>query len=84
MANYPNEALTHVCRILLDEWELSQEHIENIAADLPGECEGIRQNRAEDAYMDHQQSLMESGGPDNSSYRRDMIAAGRGHLLGGR
>lgn len=42
-----------------------------------------RDNRAEAAYLDHQQSLMESGGPDNSSYRRDMISAGRCHLLGG-
>lgn len=41
-------------------------------------------NAAEAAYLDHQQSLMESGGPDDSTYRRDMIAAGRGHLLGGR
>jgi hypothetical protein len=24
---------------------------------------------------------MESGGPDDSAYRRDMINAGRGHLL---
>ncbi|MGB3898149.1 MAG: hypothetical protein WA973_06310 [Mesorhizobium sp.] len=40
-------------------------------------------NAAEAAYLDHQRSIMESGGPDDSSYRRDMIAAGRGHLIGG-
>ena len=40
-----------------------------------------RDNRAEAAYLDHQQSLMESGGADTSAYRRDMSAAGRSHLL---
>lgn len=40
-------------------------------------------NRAEAAWVAHQESLMESGGPDDSAYRRNMIAAGRGHLLGG-
>lgn len=38
-------------------------------------------NAAEAAYLDHQKSLVESGGPDDSAYCRDMIAAGRGHLL---
>lgn len=38
-------------------------------------------NAAEAAWMDQQQRLMEGGGPDDSAYRRDMIAAGRGHLL---
>lgn len=45
--------------------------------------ENWHDNRAEAAYLAHQQSLMESGGRDDSAYRRDMIAAGRGHLLGG-
>lgn len=40
-------------------------------------------NAAEAAWMDQQQRLMESGGPDDSAYRRDMVAAGRGHLIGG-
>ncbi len=40
-----------------------------------------RDNAAEAVWMDRQQSLMESGGPDDSAYRRDMIEAGRGHLL---
>jgi len=40
-----------------------------------------KQNEA--AYERHQSALMESGGPDDSAYRRDMIAAGRGHLVGG-
>ncbi len=78
---YPNEALTGVCKYLLDEWELTPDQIANLALDVAGECEAITDNRAENAWMDRQQSLMESGGPDDSAYRRDMINAGRGHLL---
>lgn len=78
---YPNEALTEICRQLLDEWELTSEQIANIAKDIPGECQAMADNRAEAAYLAHQQSLMESGGVDDSAYRRDMTAAGRGHLL---
>lgn len=43
--------------------------------------ENWHDNRAEAAWEARQQSLMESGGPDDSAYRRDMINAGRGHLL---
>jgi hypothetical protein len=35
----------------------------------------------EDAWQRQQESLMEDGGPDDSSYRQDLINAGRGHLL---
>lgn len=38
-------------------------------------------DEAEAAWDSQQERLMESGGPDDSAYRRDMIAAGRGHLL---
>ena len=74
--SYPNEALTEVCKTLLDEWELSPEDIANLAKDIPGECEGILENRAEQAWLDRSAT-------DDTTYRRDMIAAGRGHLLGG-
>ena len=37
----------------------------------------------EDAYDRAQERLMETGGPDDSSYRKQMIDAGRGHLLKG-
>lgn len=40
-------------------------------------------NRAEAAWLDRQQALMETGGPDTSTYRKAMTDAGRGHLLGG-
>lgn len=82
MSPYPNAALTDICKQLLGEWQLTPEQIANLAKDLPGECAAMADNRNEAAWMDRQQSLMESGGPDNSAYRRNMIAAGRGHLLG--
>lgn len=74
---YPNELLKDICNQLLDE-RLSSEQIANLAKDIPGECD----NMCEAAYERQQERLMESGGPDNSGYRRDMVLAGRGHLLG--
>lgn len=71
---YPSNALTEVAKQLLDEWNLTPEQIANFALDLPGECENILEARAE-AYWS------ERSEPDDSAYRRDMIAAGRGHLL---
>lgn len=41
----------------------------------------VAQNRAEEAYERHLESLRDSGGPDDSAYRREMQEAGRGHLL---
>lgn len=69
-----SDALTAICRELLDEWELSPEEIKNLAADIPGECEGILENRAEQAWENRSE-------PDDTAYRRQMIEAGRGHLL---
>lgn len=74
---YPNESLTSICEQLLDEWELTLEQIKNLAADIPGECEDIVQNRSEKAWENR-------ADPDDSAFRRDMFNAGRGHLLGGR
>ena len=45
--------------------------------------ENWHDNQAEQAWERQQASLMETGGPDDSTYRRDMIEAGRGHLLSG-
>lgn len=73
---YPTALLTDICKQLLDE-RLSSEDIANLAKDIPGECD----NMCEAAYDRQQERLMESGGPDDSSYRRDMVLAGRGHLL---
>jgi len=41
-AQKTNAALTDVCRLLLDERELTPEQIKNLAADIPGECEEMR------------------------------------------
>lgn len=38
-------------------------------------------NEDERRYDRDQELLMESGGTDDSAYRRDMKDAGRGHLL---
>lgn len=80
--SYPNSALSDICRQLLDEWNLTPEQIANLAKDIPGECAAMADNAAEEAWLEQQARLMESGGPDDSAYRRDMIAAGRGHLVG--
>lgn len=80
---FPNAALTDICRQLMDEWGLSIEEISNLAKNIPGECKAIADNRAEAAWMDRQSRLMESGGPDDSAYRRSIVDAGRGHLLRG-
>jgi hypothetical protein len=79
-APYPNDALTEVCKLLLDDWDLTPGQIANLAADLPAECDAHLDERNEAAW-ERQQERMESGGPDDSAYRRDIIAAGRGHLL---
>lgn len=80
---YSNAALTDICRQLLDEWELTPEQIASLAKDIPGECKNMADNRDEAAWLAQQAVLLELGGPDNSTYRREMIAAGRGELLGG-
>lgn len=77
--NYPNEALTDVCDLLMGDYSLTLDQIRNLAADILGECENLN----EQAYERQQAELMESGGSDNSSYRKAMTDAGRGHLLGG-
>lgn len=78
---FSNEALTAVCEVLLDDYEQTPEQIENLAKDLLRECKCIIENRAEAAWEDRQQSLMESGGPDDSAYRQSMKDSGRGHLI---
>jgi hypothetical protein len=78
---YPNEALTEVCELLLDDFGLTLKQIANLAGNLHSECEAIKEDRNEAAWERQQQSLMESGGPDDSAYRREMREAGRGHLV---
>lgn len=73
-------------------WEWAHEDYCPPVFEVAGDCQTLfdcidavdnwHDNRAEADYLAHQQSLMESDGRDDSAYRRDMIAAGRGHLLG--
>lgn len=78
---YPNKALADLCNQLLNYYELTPEQIASLAADIPGECKAIEESRDEAAYERQQQSLMETGGPDDSQFRKDLRDAGRGHLL---
>lgn len=77
---YPSSLLTAVCEMLLDEG-MTRDQIANIARDIPGECGSIADNRAEAAWIERNERLMENGGLDDSAYRRDVKAAGRGHLI---
>jgi len=73
---YDSKVLTEVAHELLYDEGLTLYQIAHFAADLLGECEAI----AEEAEQ-RRQRLSESGGPDDSSYGRDMVLAGRGYLL---
>jgi hypothetical protein len=76
--------------------ELAQHFLNDFGGDLDGDATadlaqtiqeaiedwlGDRERAAEAAYERQQQSLMESGGPDDSHYRQSLKDAGRGHLL---
>lgn len=71
------EALMEVLR----EFECTPEEAKNLCDDAVGDFKAEYENRAEEAWEARQQSLMESGGPDDSAYRRQMHEAGRGHLI---
>lgn len=74
--SYPNEALTDICKQLLDDWGLSPEEIKALAADISAECEALTENRNEAAW-----EAWTNRETDDSAYRRNMIDAGRGDLL---
>jgi hypothetical protein len=78
---YPNEALTDVCKLLLDEWDLDEEQVADLAADLAKEFLEHMMARNEAAWERRYGDLAETGGVDDSHYRQSMIDAGRGHLL---
>lgn len=79
---YPSEAMKHTVTTL-HEWEVSLSEIDAFACDLVQEYRG-HVAACEEAEAERQAELAaEYGAPDDSAYRRDMIAAGRGELLGG-
>jgi len=67
------EALVDV----LKDFDCSLEEAKGLLQDTVGEFE----NYLEEAYQRQQDELTESGGSDDSSYRRSLIDAGRGHLV---
>ena len=71
------EALIEV----LTDFDCSLDEAKNLLQDAAGDYEAELENCNEDAWERQQQSLMESGGPDDSHYRKSMADAGRGHLL---
>lgn len=80
---YPNKAMEAVCEMMLDDWNLTREQAKHLAHDLFREYSGLCDDREEADYMQRQRDLQENGGDGGyDAYRRDMIAAGRGHLLG--
>jgi hypothetical protein len=76
---YPNDLLADICE-QISEWDLTPEQLANLAKDIPREVGAIMEARNEAAWERQQEYLTESG-PDDSTYRRDMQNAGRGHLL---
>jgi len=75
---YPNEALTEVAKMLLDDYELTIEQIRNLACDLEGEAEAINEGRWERQQADLQEDHYDTR---YQQYRDDLIDAGRGHLV---
>lgn len=76
---YPNEALTAVCEMLADDFELTAEQVANLAADLAREFEA-----AADAANEAAWTCMydpERIASRDEAYRRNMVEAGRGGLL---
>lgn len=80
---YPNEAMEAVCHLLNEDWGLTEQQVRHLSQDLPRDFAALVENQAEADWHERQQALMESGGPDDSAYRRAIAEAGRGHLLGG-
>ena len=72
---FPHHALTDVCEMILDDYDLNEEQVKALAANLSSECEGILSNRAEQAHENHRS-------PDDTAYRKSIIESGRGHLIG--
>jgi len=72
-----NWQITEALVEVLKDFDCSLEEAKNLLADAYTDYDA----QMESAYQRQQDSLAESGGPDDSAYRRDIINAGRGHLL---
>ena len=70
------EALTDVCNVLLDDYDLTLGEISDLAKEIAGNCEDILQCRSEATYdPEHVASR-------RVTYEETLVAAGRGHLIG--
>jgi hypothetical protein len=72
-----NWQITEALVEVLKDFDCSLEEAKNLLADAYTDYDA----QMEAAYQHQQDSLAESGGVDDSSYRRDMVNSGRGHLL---
>ena len=82
--NYDSKCLDLACHFLADVSDRTDDEQDELAQVIQDAIEdwlSDRDNRAEAAWQSQQERLMGSGGPDDSAYRRDLINAGRGHLL---
>lgn len=79
--------MTITLRISYDDAEQLREDLNANAAmydeaqEIAAQIGNELQNEDERRHESMQKRLMESGGSDDSAYRRDMKDAGRGHLL---
>lgn len=76
------KALIAACEAI-EEFDMSEPDISAVCAELRSQLRKRREDRDEAAWYRSQQTLRESGGPDDSNYRKQMMDAGRGHLLKG-
>lgn len=74
------EALTDVCNMLLDDYDLTLGEIADLAKDIATECEDMLQARSEAAYELWYDP--ERAASRRASYEETLVAAGRGHLIG--
>ena len=72
-----NWQITEALVEILKDFDCSLTEAKNLLADAYTDYDA----QMEDAYQRQQDQLSEDGGRDDSAYRRDIINAGRGHLL---
>ncbi|TPK14134.1 hypothetical protein [Mesorhizobium sp. B2-5-11] len=72
-----NWQITEALVEVLKDFDCSLDEAKNLLQDAYTDYDA----QMEDAYQRQQDSLSESGGRDDSQFRKDMVNAGRGHLL---
>jgi hypothetical protein len=72
-----NWQITEALVEVLKDFDCSLTEAKNLLQDAYTDYDA----QMEDAWQRQQDSLTESGGTDDSAYRANLIAAGRGHLV---